>query len=115
MIKKTCPWCAEKTSINHLGLRPQNKQLKWYQVSRNVKTCPYCAGAVSIGGKGMKFLVLLIPLFVVQLLEIFTSFKQSSYSYLPEFVFGAAVIGFVGCYLFLELEKSDRVSKEKNN
>ena len=75
MIKKSCPWCFEKTTLNQLGRRPVQKNDKWYQFSKSVQVCPYCAGPVKLGGNAIWFMALTAPIFLSVLIELLTGFN----------------------------------------
>lgn len=100
MLKKTCPWCDEKATINQLGRRPIQKSPKWYQFSRSVQVCPYCAGAIKLGGKAFWFLVLALPSFLSFLMEIFVGFDLLDNLGATGIGWVLFLIGCVGTYFF---------------
>ncbi|GAA5218591.1 hypothetical protein ACFSJ3_08565 [Corallincola platygyrae] len=105
IFHKTCPWCQNKSKVNQLGSRPALPKPKWYQFSRQVKVCPYCAGAVTFGGKGLWFVVLIMPLFFIVLLELFLGLELQALPYVRSITWGLAALGFLLTYLFFELVK----------
>lgn len=106
MLKKQCPWCDKKITVNGLGTRPIDKDLKWYQFSQNEKVCPYCAKPVTLGGKIAKlFLLLIVPLFILIFIELLTNSNVGSYDYLEEVSWSLSIVGIIGFLVFFRFEK----------
>lgn len=64
MLKKSCPWCAQKIYLSQLGNKPATVKPKWFQLTRNIQVCPYCAKSVKLSGKGLYWFLLLLPYFI---------------------------------------------------
>lgn len=109
MLKKKCPWCGEKTVLNHLGRRPLGEKPNWYQFSRSVQVCPYCAGAVKLSGKAMWFLLLLLPSFLSLIGLLLTGYDFLEQYNATTFGWLMFIGGFAGIYVFGRLEKVENV------
>ena len=85
MFKKSCPWCGQRMYLSQLGNKPSVIKPKWYQLTRNIQVCPYCAKPVKLSGRGLYWLLLLLPFFVglfAQLTLGNAVFNLSGYKYL---------------------------------
>ena len=109
MLKKICPWCGEKTTLNQLGRRPVKKKPQWYEFSRSVRVCPYCAGAVKPGGKSMWFVVLALPAFMSFMIDSFTGFNVLKELDAETAGWVLFLLGCIGAYYFGIFEKVENV------
>jgi len=50
--------------LSQLGNKPSATKPKWYQITRNIQVCPYCAKSVKLSGRGLYWLLLLLPFFI---------------------------------------------------
>ena len=64
MFKKLCPWCDKKLYLSQLGNKPSSIKPRWFQFTRNIQVCPYCANSVKLSGRGLYWLLLLLPFFI---------------------------------------------------
>ncbi len=93
MFKKSCPWCDKRIYLYQLGSRPSTVRPKWFQFTRNIQVCPYCAKPVKLSGRGLYWILLLLPFFVglfAQLIFGKELIDLSNYKYLlmPIGIFG---------------------------
>ncbi len=100
MLKKTCPWCLERATLNQLGRRPVQKNYKWYQFSRTLQVCPYCAGAVKLGGKAIWFMLLALPVVLSIVVEMFSGINLLESLGLAGIGWGLFWAGCLGAFYF---------------
>jgi len=108
MFKKSCPWCAKGIYLSQLRNKPSLVKPKWFQFARNIQVCPYCTSSVKLSGKGLYWLLLLLPFLIglfAQLILGKEVVNLSGYKYL------LMLIGFFGMFVAFssaELEKETR-------
>lgn len=108
MFKKSCPWCAERIYLSQLGYKPSAVKPKWFELTRNIQVCPYCAKSVRLSGRGLYWLLLLLPFFIglfAQLILGKEVLNLSGYKYLLMLI---GVLGVVVAFSSAALEKETR-------
>ena len=109
MLRSKCPWCNHKVSTHQLGSRESEIKPKWYSLTRNISVCPYCNNKVKVSIKSIRWIVLMLPLFVLFIVRAFLGSDIIPVSPFNEIGFSLAVIGLVISIFTIKYEKDDRL------
>lgn len=105
MLRSKCPWCSEKVSVHQLGTRNRKVKPKWYQFTRQTSVCPYCNNSVKIDQKQNRWVLLMVPLFVLMFSRTFVGEDILPVSPYNEISFALATAGFLIAVFKLKLIK----------
>jgi len=120
LAKRTCPWCKANLGFGvQLGSRPSTKgprfhEFSWFRSARNIAVCPYCGKPVKSSRKSQRWLLLVFPVILLPLFELFTMDDKGRQTVpVPAFLYwifvAVAVVGGVMTAVTTRFEKEDDI------